>query len=204
MIESLVSAWGAWPLFVGLAVVALTRVWQTVSASPELSKYAVVAWESVPSRVRPLIAILGAGVPAFGVALQGGASWAQAADAAALAWGAAAVGQETWRLLRGKAGAKASPPSGKASAVLFVLLVALALPACAALRGTTTTDALNAGLQAATVAPLACDALPDEMDREQCERVAKAVKAAAAVLAQQPVCPIKADTGAGGAGGARP
>jgi hypothetical protein len=105
MIEALVAAWGQWPVFVGLAVVAFVRAWQVASLSPSLSPSLAWLWASVPSQLRPAIAVLGAGLPAFGAALIAGRDWAGAGDAALVAWVAAAAGQEALRLVAGKVGA---------------------------------------------------------------------------------------------------
>ena len=98
MIEQLFNAWGSWPLFIGLALAALVRAWQV--ASPLIP---AAAWDRVPSRVRPLVAILGAGLTAASVALIGGSSWPAAADAACAAWAAALASEQAIRLIAGKA-----------------------------------------------------------------------------------------------------
>ena len=91
--EALVAAWGNWPVFVGLAVALLVRAWQV--ARP-------LVWEQLPSRYRPLVAIVVAGLPAFGAALLGGASWGGAAVALLTAWASAAGAAEALRLALGK------------------------------------------------------------------------------------------------------
>lgn len=93
--ETLVSAWGNWPIFVGLAVALFVRAWQVLRP---------VVWDDVPSRYRPLIGLLVAGLPALSLSLLGGASWAVAVLSLVQAWGASATLAEALRLALGKPG----------------------------------------------------------------------------------------------------
>jgi len=99
VIELLASAWGNWPRFVGVGIALLVQGYRLASVSPAL---APLAWDRIPERLRPLIAIAFAGVASFGIALVGGAGWAAAADSALLAWGTALIGADTLRLAAGK------------------------------------------------------------------------------------------------------
>ena len=93
--EALVGAWGNWPLFVGIGVALFVRAWQT--AQP-------LVWDRVPSRYRPLIAFVIAGLPAFSAALLAGGTWLDAVLALVGAWTAATGAADAIRLALGKPG----------------------------------------------------------------------------------------------------
>ncbi|MFA5706892.1 MAG: hypothetical protein WDA41_11095 [Candidatus Neomarinimicrobiota bacterium] len=93
LVTQLISSWGSWPIFVGIAVALFVRAAQVLRPA---------YWEQVPSRYRPLIGVVLAGLPAAALALTTGGTWADAAVALAGAWVAAAGSADAMRLAFGK------------------------------------------------------------------------------------------------------
>jgi len=97
LLDAGVRAWGDWPVVLGVAVALLVRA--ALTARP--------LWlEEVPSRWRPAIAIVLAGLPAFAGALMLGDGWRVAIVALVQAFAGAAGTVEALRLAFGK------PPMG--------------------------------------------------------------------------------------------
>ena len=95
--EGLRSSWGDWPVFVGVAVALFVRGWQV---------WRPLALDALPSRLRPLVAVVFAGLPAVSIALLDGEDWIGAAIALLQAFAGAAGTIEALRLAFGK------PPAG--------------------------------------------------------------------------------------------
>lgn len=91
--EGLRSSWGDWPVFVGVAVALFVRGWQV---------WRPLALDALPSRLRPLVAVVFAGLPAVSIALLDGEDWLGAAIALLQAFAGAAGTVEALRLAFGK------------------------------------------------------------------------------------------------------
>lgn len=91
--EGLRSSWGDWPVFVGVAVALFVRGWQI---------WRPLALDALPSRLRPLVAVVFAGLPAVSIALLDGEDWIGAAIALLQAFAGAAGTVEALRLALGK------------------------------------------------------------------------------------------------------
>jgi hypothetical protein len=91
--EGLRSSWGDWPIFVGVAVALFVRGWQV---------WRPLALDALPSRLRPLVAVVFAGLPAVSIALLDGEDWLGAAIALLQAFAGAAGTIEALRLAFGK------------------------------------------------------------------------------------------------------
>lgn len=95
LVAAFASVWGQWPVVWGIAVVLLVRA--LLVAQP-------LYLDRIPSRLRPLVAIALAGLPAFGVALAAGYGVGPAFVALLTAWASATGATEALRLAIGKPG----------------------------------------------------------------------------------------------------
>lgn len=93
LVEGLRANWGDWPVFVGVAVALFVRAWQV---------WRPLALDALPSRLRPLVAIVFAGLPAVSIALLDGEDWLGAVIALLQAFAGAAGTIEAMRLAFGK------------------------------------------------------------------------------------------------------
>jgi len=93
LVDAGVRAWGDWPVFVGVAVALCVRGWQV---------WRPLALDALPSRLRPLVAVVFAGLPAVSIALLDGEDWLGAGIALVQAFAGAAGTIEALRLAFGK------------------------------------------------------------------------------------------------------
>lgn len=93
LVEGLRNNWGDWPVFVGIAVALFVRAWQV---------WRPLALDALPPRLRPLVAVVFAGLPAVSIALLDGEDWLGATIALLQAFFGAAGTVEALRLAFGK------------------------------------------------------------------------------------------------------